>query len=133
MDSGLPTLSSTSNDVNDSATAASSTILNKNAQCGKKVLLKDIYGTIESYNVDRGFGFIRQSSGTPLIFFHRSNMPNVDPLPGTSVKFDVSKRPKGRLEALNILHNANHAKNPLKEKVKKWFMPAKKSTSSRPQ
>jgi cold shock protein len=64
-------------------------------------------GTLKMWNADRGFGFIKDDSGGPVIFLHVSALQSagVDPdnlKPGERLTFEVESTRDGRTRAGNV-------------------------------
>jgi cold shock CspA family protein len=62
-----------------------------------------LQGIISTYFNDRGYGFISENRqmGTVRYFFHRTNLPGIEPTVGAEVLFDFVQTSKG-LAAVNI-------------------------------
>jgi cold shock CspA family protein len=62
-----------------------------------------LQGTISTYFSDRNYGFISENRqiGTVRYFFHRTNLPGIEPTVGMDVQFDFVQTSKG-LAAVNI-------------------------------
>jgi cold shock CspA family protein len=62
-----------------------------------------LQGTISTYFSGRGYGFISENRqvGTVRYFFHRTNLPGIEPTVGTEVQFDFVQTSKG-MAAVNI-------------------------------
>ena len=58
-------------------------------------------GRVEHFNPDKGYGFIKDLSGTDKYFFHISNAP-ADIAEGNMVTFELERGKKG-LNAVNIV------------------------------
>ena len=59
-------------------------------------------GRIKTYIEDRGFGFISPDEGGDDIFFHISNVRDIEqPEQGMGVKYQIIETPKG-LNAVNV-------------------------------
>lgn len=61
-----------------------------------------LLGTVEFYNSDKGFGFIKRIGAVNKYFFHRSNAP-ADIAEGNKVTFELERGPKG-MNAVNITY-----------------------------
>jgi cold shock protein len=64
-------------------------------------------GTLKMWNADRDFGFIKDDSGGPDIFFHVTALQSagIDPdnlRPGERLTFDVESARDGRTKASNV-------------------------------
>jgi CspA family cold shock protein len=64
-------------------------------------------GTLKMWKTDRGFGFIKDDSGSPDIFLHVSALQSagIDPdnlRPGERLTFDVESARDGRTKASNV-------------------------------
>ena len=64
-------------------------------------------GTLKSFLIDRGFGFIRPTdrSSAPDVFFHVNNAPTIaeeDLRPGLMVTFNDATGRDGRPHAVNV-------------------------------
>ena len=64
-------------------------------------------GTLKSFLIDRGFGFIRPTdrSSAPDVFFHVNNAPTIaeeDLRPGLQVVFNDATGRDGRPHAVNV-------------------------------
>lgn len=60
-----------------------------------------MYGTVQFYKPEKGFGFIRHASGDDTFFHITDFPPGVEPVVGLAVEFRIGKR-RGRILALDI-------------------------------
>ncbi|MHA2290489.1 MAG: cold shock domain-containing protein [Promethearchaeota archaeon] len=74
-------------------------------------------GTIKKVMSQRGYGFIDTESQDDDLFFHKSNLDNIEfssLTEGTSVEFDIADGRKGP-EAVNIKLSSGAAEEPVEE------------------
>jgi cold shock protein len=59
-------------------------------------------GRVKTYKEERGFGFIKPDDGTSDIFFHISNVQDIElPVEGMAVQYQIAESQKG-LNAVNV-------------------------------
>jgi cold shock protein len=64
-------------------------------------------GTLKMWNVERGFGFIKDDAGGPDMFLHAARLraASIDPetvRPGVRLAYDMEQAPDGRTRAVNV-------------------------------
>lgn len=69
------------------------------------------HGTLTKWNDDRGFGFIKPTSGTEEIFVHISAFPRDGSRPriGELISFDIDQRSDGKKRALHVMRPGSRA------------------------
>ena len=60
-------------------------------------------GTVKWFNEEKGYGFIVQDSGEGDVFVHVNNIPSGGLADGARVSFNLSKRPDGRFQAVDVI------------------------------
>jgi cold shock CspA family protein len=60
-------------------------------------------GTIQRYDFNRGFGFVKPAESDKDVFFHISMVaPGYEPIERDTVTFQIETAPDGRLRATNV-------------------------------